>query len=232
MLRAVRRYQTARMRRTHEALLRAAGYGPLCEFVLGEIYDSPALGAWRASALSRLFDLLRPALPESIREGALGVLDLYALSEQLDDRLARTLLFLGATASFSTEEFEVAYYRCDDYADRLRQIDLAEASTRFGLTLGRDGSFGILSEAAHAMSELPRLGPLLSLAERACQALSEAGEIERFVRLMRAGETGYLEGVYVRQRTRPALVRARSRESELAGTPELRREEDARPMWR
>jgi hypothetical protein len=200
MVQAVQRYQIARMRATHEALLRAPGYGPLCAFFLTDLYGSPEVGAARAADLSRLIDILQRVLPGWVYDGALTVLELYTLSEQLDDRLARMLLLRGARTAFSAAEFESAYFRCDDYADRMRQIELSASSTAFGHALGVNPSVGRLFAAARAVPGLPRVSPLVALLERGHRAANGAGEIGPFIEAMRAGETAYVNGVYARQR--------------------------------
>lgn len=200
MLHAVQHFQIERMRVTHEALLHKPGYGQLCEFFLQDLYGSPEVGASRAAALSTLVDVLQRVLPRWIHEGALGLVELYALSEQLDDRVARKLLLRGASTQFSAAELEAAYFRCDDYVDRMRQIDLSAASTSFGHTLSTHRSVGRLFAVARAVPGFPRLNPLLALLERGYRAMNQVGEIGPFIEAMRGGETAYVDGVYARQR--------------------------------
>jgi hypothetical protein len=200
MLHAVQRYQIERMRVTHEALLRTPGYGQLCEFFLRDLYGLPEVGASRAAALSTLVDVLRSVLPRWIREGAAELVELYALSEQLDDRLARMLLHRGASTRFSAAEFESAYFHCDDYADRIRQIELSAASTSFGHTLSTHRSVARLLAVARALPGFPRLNPLLALLERGYRAMNQVRQIGPFIEAMRSGETTYVNGVYARQR--------------------------------
>jgi len=200
MLRAVQLYQVARMRVTHEALFRTPHYRPLCEFFLTDLYGPRDRGASRASALVTLLDVLRPVLPRWIHEGSVGLIELHALSERLDDRLARELVAGGAALLFSVDEFESAYVRCDDYEDRVRQIALSEASTRFGHTLAQHGSVGRLLAIIHGIPSFWRVESLLSMLERGHRAFRGAGAIGPFVEAMRVGETAYLNGVYARKR--------------------------------
>src|SRR5262245_11956046 len=122
MLRAIQLYQVARMRVTHEALFRSPSYAPLCEFFIVDLYGPRDTGS-RATSLRTLGDLLKPVLPAWVFDGALGLLELHSLSQQLDDRLARMMLARGASTPITPAVFEAAYLSCDDYADRARQID-------------------------------------------------------------------------------------------------------------
>jgi hypothetical protein len=200
LLRAIQLFQVARMRVTHEALFRTPGYGALCEFFLGDLYGPWEAGASRAVPLNALAAALRPLLPAWIHDGAVGLIELHALSEQLDDRLARTLASRGCSARFSAQEFEAAYVRCDDYADRVRQIALSEAGTSFGFALSRHRSVGRLLGAARRVRGPARVDSLLAILERGHHAFSRVGEIGPFVAAMRAGETAYLDGIYSKAR--------------------------------
>jgi hypothetical protein len=200
VLRAVQQYQIARMRSTHEALFQSPVYRPLCEFFVTDLYGPREVGSSRGAALHSLVVALRPVLPAWIYEGSLGLVDLHSLSERLDDRLVRLLASRGAPTPLSTADFESAYFGCDDYEDRLRQIALSDAATRFGHALARHPSAVRLLGGARRLRGLPRLDPLLAMLERGSRGFQQALDIDPFVEAMRAGETGYLNGVYARQR--------------------------------
>ncbi len=202
-LRAVQHYQIARMRETHEALFQSPGYRPLCEFFLSDLYGPREIGSSRAGALHSLVGVLRPVLPSWIHDGSLGLIDLHSLSERLDDRLARLLVSRGIRSALSSAEFESAYFGCDDHEERLGQIALSAAATRFGHALAGDRSVGRLLGAAHRLHGLPRLDPLLAMLERGSRAFQLAHDIDPFVEAMRAGETEYLNAVYASQRGEP-----------------------------
>jgi hypothetical protein len=200
MLRAVQEYQIARMRSTHEALFQSPVYRSLCEFFLADLYGPREVGSSRGAALHSLLTALRPMLPGWIYEGSLGLIDLHSLSEQLDDRLVRLLVSRGAPIPLSTADFEAAYVGCDDYEDRLRQITLSAAATRFGHALAGHPSAARLLGGVRRLRGLPRLNPLVAMLERGSRGFRQALDIDPFVEAMRAGETGYLNGVYARQR--------------------------------
>jgi len=200
MLGAVQDYQTARMRLTHEALFQSPIYRPLCEFFLADLYGPREVGSSRGAGLHSLVAALRPVLPGWIYEGSLGLIDLHSLSERLDDRLVRLLVSREAKSPLSTADFESAYFGCDDYDDRLRQIALSAAATRFGHALAGHPSAVRLLGGARRLRGLPRLDALVAMLERGSRGFQLARDIDPFVEAMRAGETGYLNGVYARQR--------------------------------
>ena len=139
-------------------------------------------------------------MPAWVYDGTIGLIDLHSLSERLDDRLARVLASRGVSGELSSELFESAYVACDDYDDRLQQIALSESSTRFGHRLARHPSVGRMMSLARRLQGLPRLHGLLAMLERGFDAYRQADAIDPFVAAMREGETGYLNGVYERQR--------------------------------
>jgi hypothetical protein len=200
MRRAIQQYQVARMRATHEALFRSPVYGPLCEFFVADLYGPREVGLAREATLRSLGRLLKPVLPAWIFDGAVGLIDLQSLSARLDDRLARTLLSAGGSIRFSSEAFEAAYYRCDDYADRARQIGLSEACTRFAFELSRHQSVGRLLSTARRLQRHSSVDSLMAVLERGHHAFSRVDEIGPLLAGMRAGETAYLDGIYKKMR--------------------------------
>lgn len=200
MLRAVQHYQIARMRSTHEALFASPNYRPLCEFFVEDLYGPRDPGSSRAGALHALVAALRPVLPTWIHDGSLGLIDLHSLSERLDERLARLLVSRAAPHPLSTADFESAYVGCDDYDERLQQIALSAAGTRFGHALATHPSAGRMLEGARQLRGLPRLEPLLAMLERGSRGFALARDIDPFIEAMRVGETGYVNGVYQRAR--------------------------------
>lgn len=200
MLRAVQRYQVARMRLTHEALFRSPSYQPLCEFFLTDLYGPREIGASRAAALHSLVEAMRLLVPRWIYDGSVGLIELHSLSERLDDRLARVLVSRGVATDLTVAAFESAYFGCDDREDRVRQIALSAEATRFGQALAGHDSVARLLWAAHRLPGLPRLDALLAMFDRGLHAFRLAHDIHPFIESMRAGETRYLDGVYARQR--------------------------------
>lgn len=186
------------MRETHGEMLRSPVYGPLCEFFLSDVYGPHEVGAARVDALQSLARILGRLLPRWVYDGASRLVEMHALSDRLDDRLARALLSRGACPAFSAAEFESAYHACDDYDERARQIDLAEASTAFAFALSRHRSVDRLLAVARRFRSLPRLGPLLAIIERGHRAFRGAGDIRPLIHDMRVGETAYLDGIYAR----------------------------------
>ena len=199
MLRAVERFQVGRMRTTHAALFLSPRYRPLCEFLLVDLYGHHEFRT-RAGTFYALGHVLRPILGRALYEGCLRLIELQALSERLDDHLVRELMARGATPSFTEEEFEVAYRRCDDYAERRRQIDLSTVCTKFVHALALRPAATRLLAIARRVHGLHRLDTLLAMLERGHRAFSGAGEIGPFIEDMRSGEAAYLDGIYAKRR--------------------------------
>jgi hypothetical protein len=202
MRKALQAFQIARMRKTHAEMLLSPVYGPLCEFFLNDLYGSPHVGVAGVEVFSSLAKVLRGILPGWMYEGAINVVALHDLSAALDDRLARVLTERGITLEFSPAEFEAAYFACDDYADRLRQIALAETATAFAFTLSRHKSVGRLLSLARQFRGLPRVASLLGVLERGHRAFKGAETIAPLLADLREGETKYLDRIYAAFRAR------------------------------
>ena len=120
----LRVWQSERLTQTYADLLEDKQYRPACLFFLSDIY-APRDFTQRDHDLYRVHNLLGPLAPPQITQALAEVIDLNQLTNQLDDHLVHVLFDqLGVTDTITPEIYARAYKLCDNYADRLRQIDL------------------------------------------------------------------------------------------------------------
>ncbi len=160
----LRRWQSARLARTHTDLLHSPRYRPAAEFFLDELYGDRDISQLERD-LARVVPMMARILPAAVLHTAGLALELNALSHELDARLTRTLV---EAFRFDDRLDEVAYiaaYRqCASYDWRHRQLDLVDQ-------LGRDLQRLVPKPFIHTALKLAK-GPA---------RLAGLGELHRFL---------------------------------------------------
>ncbi len=117
-------WQSERLRRTYADLLNDKRYQPACLFFLNDIY-APRDFSQRDYDIERLHDFLSRLLPPVMLTLLTQVVELNRLTNALDKRLVQALVGeLGVTDEITAQLYAQGYRICDNYAERLRQIDL------------------------------------------------------------------------------------------------------------
>lgn len=122
----LRRWQSARLARTHADLLNSARYRLAAEFFLQELYGDRDFRQ-REQDLARIVPMLTRILPTGVLHTTSLALELNALSYELDAEMTWTLV-----SDFRFQEeldeatYTAAYRQCARYELRARQIDLVE----------------------------------------------------------------------------------------------------------
>lgn len=152
----VRAWQADRLARTYPDLLASPRYGPAAAFFLSDLYGPKDYSA-RDEAVGRIIPTLARVLPASALETIALAVELNALSETLNQRLAAALRREqpGAQALALTEDAYAAAYRAAGAAsERERQIWLVG---RIGAALDRlarkplvAGALRVMEGPAHA----------------------------------------------------------------------------------
>lgn len=120
----LRNWQVERLARTYADLRATRRYGLACDFFLSDIYSPTHFSEYRHD-LDRIYRLMPQALPDYIVNTTAMTLELYHLTDELDQALLRALVAeLGMTDSLTAELYAQAYRVCDNYDERAHQIDL------------------------------------------------------------------------------------------------------------
>jgi hypothetical protein len=160
----LRRWQSARLARTHADLLRSPCYRPAVEFFLDELYGDRDLSQLQHD-LARVVPMMTRILPAAVLHTAGLALELNALSHELDARLTHVLITeFGLRAMVDEAAYIAAYRRCASYEQRDHQIDLTER-------LGRDLQAIVPKRIIHAALKLARTPA----------RLAGLGELHRFL---------------------------------------------------
>jgi hypothetical protein len=133
---AVRTYQQKRLAATHADLLASEKYGPAATFFLTELYSTEDL-TQRDADIERVIKILVKFLPDKALVTLAAALEMDALSELLDSRLAARLRADQGNATALTIDavaYRQAYRDMGEFDLRTRQMELTE---EIGLALDK-----------------------------------------------------------------------------------------------
>lgn len=194
----LRAWQSERLARTYADLLADAQYRPACLFFLSDIY-APRDFSQRDHDLERIHALTPGVAPQQVRQLLANLVELNRLSNQLDEQLVRALVDqLGVTDAITPEQYAEAYRVCDNYPDRVRQIDLiAHAVTQVG-TWARLPMIGVALKIMSGPVRQMGWVEVQDFLERGYAAFRQMRDVSRFVSIVETREKRILDQIYAR----------------------------------
>lgn len=119
----LRVWQGERLARTYADLLEQPRYRPACLFFLEDIYAARDFSQ-RDHDLETMYEFMRRFVPDAVSRPAALTIKLHRMTEALDHTLLEVLVGqLGVTDSITVEQYAEAYRRCNNYRERVEQID-------------------------------------------------------------------------------------------------------------
>ncbi|MCA9923093.1 MAG: hypothetical protein KC421_12015, partial [Anaerolineales bacterium] len=123
-LATLRTWQSERLAVTHQDLLQHKQFGPACRFFLTDVY-APQDFSERDEDILHVYQAMKRIMPAPIMRTLNLVIALNELTNQLDNQLVQVMVDdLQLTDAITSEMYAEAYRICDNYADRVRQINL------------------------------------------------------------------------------------------------------------
>ena len=120
----LRAWQARRLVRTYADFLADPRYEPACRFFLDDIY-APKDFSQRNADILRIHEFMSRIIPARALKTLTKAIELNNLTEELDAKLLDALLNqVGVTDSISEEQYAEAYRLCDNYDDRVKQIEM------------------------------------------------------------------------------------------------------------
>jgi hypothetical protein len=120
----LRKWQSERLAHTYADLLADKRYRPACLFFLSDIY-APRDFSQRDHDVERIHAFLSRVVPAPMLQLLTDVVELNSLTQALDRKLVDVLVNkLNVTGAITPELYAEGYRICDNYAERVRQIDL------------------------------------------------------------------------------------------------------------
>jgi hypothetical protein len=194
---ALRIYQSNRLRTTYADLLASKEYGKLGEFFFTDIYG-PEDYSKRNAAFIKLSRFLKDAMGLRIYSGVERLIELNELSEALDRRTLEELISMGATVDFTKAEYEAAYRRCNNYDERVRQIELLVTSTEFMHEMSRLPAIGWIIKGVRLAAIFIGAREVMNFLERGYKAFSSTKNIAEFNATIKEREMRSLDQIYKR----------------------------------
>ncbi|WP_097459003.1 FFLEELY motif protein [Mangrovitalea sediminis] len=202
-LEALRTWQSERLKSSHRDLYEDPRYRDGLDFLLADLY-APTQFTRRDDDVDRVFPVMVKLLPDSVLYTVAELVELNLLSQRLDLQLTETWSELGQPLDEAS--YCEAFRRCDNRAERLRQIQLV---ANIGNDLdryvhSRTISFALsLTEGA---AEMAGLGELHGFLRRGFAAFRAMESVDSLLDQIVERETDILEGI-LQGRPAPFSVR-------------------------
>jgi hypothetical protein len=120
----LRAWQSERLAKTYADLLADKRTRPAGEFFLSDIYG-PRDFTQRDHDAERLHEILSRVVPAPMLQQLSDIIQLNRLTAALDQQLLAALFDqLGVTDTITAAQYAEGYRLCDNYPERVRQIDL------------------------------------------------------------------------------------------------------------
>jgi hypothetical protein len=119
----LRVWQSQRLARTYADLLEVPRYTPACRFFLDDIYAERDFSQ-RDHDLETMYDFMRRFVPDAVSRPAALTIKLHRMTDALDQQLLEVLVNqVGITDSITVAQYAEAYRLCNNYRERVEQID-------------------------------------------------------------------------------------------------------------
>jgi hypothetical protein len=186
-LAAVQRWQADRLAATYADLAAQSRYAEATAFFLEDLYGAKDFSA-RDEEMLRIVPVMSRVLPAAAVETAALAIELEALTEALDQRLAERL----GTEPVTPEAYARAYRETSTLHERTRQIDLIDAVGQRLDALVRKPLVGATLKLMRKPARVAGLGDLQDFLERGFAAFRAMGGAGDFLAALRARETALM----------------------------------------
>ena len=190
-LKELKRWQSARLESSYADLEAEPRYQAATAFFLDDLYG-PKDFSGRDQAMLRIVPVMKRLLPDTAVETAALAIELEALSEDLDHRLAAAL----APGPIDVATYGEAYRASATVQERAHQVDLIEA---VGLRMDALVARPLVARTLKLMrrpAQLAGLADLQDFLERGFEAFRVMNGAEEFLAVVRARETQVLKRLF------------------------------------
>ncbi|MCS7079132.1 MAG: hypothetical protein NZ585_03665 [Chloracidobacterium sp.] len=190
-------FQVKQLKRNFSDLYNSKEYGPLCEFFVQDIY-APRDFEERNRSFEQISNYFRNALGERFFHGLIRLLDLYELSDALDNLMVVTLEKMGVRRNISQEQYDEAYYRCNNYDARIEQLDLIVECFHFTHSLCQYRFIGMILKTARLTAHMFTMSRdnIVDMLERGYNALRPVKNIQSLTDTIYERELKRLNRIY------------------------------------
>lgn len=205
----LRHWQSQRLARTYADLLATPAYRPACEFFLNDIYAARDF-TQRDHDIEQMYAFMRRVFPESLIHPLKLTVEVHALTRDLDERLLKVLVTdCGVEDQITEPQYAEAYRRCDNYPERIRQIELVH---KIGLELDEivhQPISGLALTLAKAPARRAGWVELTEFVEHGYTAFRQMRDTTFFLDTIRQREKLILDNIYAEE-AEPFSIETRS----------------------
>jgi hypothetical protein len=187
-------FQSHRLRRDHADLAAEPQYHQIAQFFFEEMYGPQDFSS-RDEQAHRLHQFVHLVPGLAVRD-VQDVLELLELTNQLDDAVANQLFLLEARLDIDEIAYERAYRLCDNYDQRVRQIDLIRNALYNVHRMARKPLIGAVLERTHGLAQAVGMADIHRFLHLGYQAIQPVHDIHRFVETILLRERDRLDRIY------------------------------------
>jgi hypothetical protein len=192
----LRTWQSSRLVQTYADLLADPHAGPACRFFLSDIY-APRDFSQRDHDIEQIYAFLVRVLPSQALQLLSQVIELNRLTNALDNALCRALVDqLQVTTSIAQEQYAAGYRLCDNYDERVRQIDLITQVLRQVSAGSRLAVVGLAMKLARGSALRAGWGELYDFLARGYAAYKQLRDPSNFVGTIGKRERCILDQIF------------------------------------
>jgi hypothetical protein len=192
----LRVWQAERLARTYADLLDQPRYRPACLFFLEDIYAARDFSQ-RDHDLETMYEFMRRFVPDAISRPAALTIKLHRMTEALDRKLLNVLVGqLGMIDSIAVEQYAEAYRRCNNYRERVEQIDAIIEICEHIDGIVRNPITGPALRISKRPLRGAGYGEVVAFLERGYDSFKRMHGSRHFRKTVRERETGILERIY------------------------------------
>ena len=197
---AIKRFQAHRFQATYPDLLRSPRYQTAARFFLLELYGDKDYSE-RDQQFARIANTIAKLFPQSVVNTAAAMAEVHALTEQLDDAMARAYLALQAASDGNDGEIDPAQYiecwrQVADKTARHRQLDVVLALGRSLDSLTRKPGLRTLLRMMRGPASTAGLGLLQKFLESGFDAFQTMRGADEFLKLITLRETNWIARLF------------------------------------
>jgi hypothetical protein len=191
---ALQAFQSYRLRRDHADLASESQYHDIAEFFFEEMYGPRDFSARdeQARRLKQFVHLVPGLAVGDVQD----VLLLLELTNKLDDSVAHWLVALEAPLDFDEEIYERAYRLSDNYADRVRQLDLSRNSLYNVYRMAHRPLIHTVLHRTQGLAQSVGMTDIHRFLRLGYEAIKPVRDIHRFVETIMLRERDRLDRIY------------------------------------
>jgi hypothetical protein len=187
-------FQSQRLRRDHADLANEPQYRQIAEFFFEEMYGPHDFSS-RDEQAHRLHQFVHLA-PGLAARDVQDVLELLELTNRLDDAVASQLCEQEVSLNFDEATYERAYQLCDNYGERMRQIELSRNALYNVYRMARKPLIGAVLQRTQGLAQTVGMTDIHRFLRLGYQAILPVRDIHRFVETVLLREQDRLDRIY------------------------------------